>query len=175
MFDTNERPISQTQKVFDDLVRQWETDFPGEDSAPIAIAMRIRHLYQLDQESLQAILVPFGIGVGDIDVLTHLAQRPETRPLRPSDLASLCMVTTGAITGRLTKLEERSYLTRVPHPSDKRTIYVEITESGRELLNRTRAEVARASYLLLGIRALDNAERQNLVKTLTKLISVLPS
>ncbi|MGV1988205.1 MarR family winged helix-turn-helix transcriptional regulator [Agrobacterium sp. 22-221-1] len=175
MLDSSDRLVSQTQKVFDELVRQWEIDFPGEDSSPIAIAMRIRHLYQLDQESLQAILTPFGLGVGDIDVLTHLAQRPEGRPIRPSDLAELCMVTTGAITGRLTKLEQRKYLKRVPHPSDKRTIYVEITKAGRELLSRTREEVARSSHLLQGIRVLDISERRDLVATLTKLISLLPS
>ncbi|WP_425644205.1 MarR family winged helix-turn-helix transcriptional regulator [Agrobacterium leguminum] len=175
MFDTSDPPSPQAQKVFDDLVRQWESDFPGDDSSPIAIAMRIRHLYLLDQELLQMILVPFDVGVGEIDVLTHLAQRPENRPLRPSDLASLCMVTTGAMTGRLARLEQKSYLTRVPHPSDRRTIYVEITEAGRELLNRTRAEVARESHLLQGIRALENSERQNLIKTLSKLISILPS
>ncbi|ACS60348.1 transcriptional regulator, MarR family (plasmid) [Rhizobium leguminosarum bv. trifolii WSM1325] len=175
MFDSSDRPISQAQRVFDELVRQWELDFPGEDSSPIAIAMRIRHLHQLDQESLQVILAPFGLGVGDIDVLTHLSQGPEGRPIRPSDLADLCMVTTGAITGRLTKLEQRSYLKRVPHPSDKRTIYVEITDAGQELLNKTREEVARSSHLLQGIRALERSERRNLVETLAKLISILPS
>ncbi|MGR6429713.1 MarR family winged helix-turn-helix transcriptional regulator [Rhizobium sp. PAMB 3182] len=174
MFDTKDRPVSQTQKIFDGLVRQWENDFPGEDSSPIAIAMRIRHLYQLDQESLQSILAPFGIGVGEIDVLTHLAQCPQGQSLRPSDLASLCMVTTGAITGRLTRLEERSCLKRVPHPSDKRTIYIEITDAGLELLNKTRKAVARSSHLLEGIRGLEESERSNLIETLTKLIRIMP-
>lgn len=168
-----DHPISATHDVFDELIRQWEVDFPGESSSPIAIAMRIRHLYQLDQTSLQLIFAQFDIGLGEIDVLTHVAQHSNSHRLRPSDLADACMVTTGAITGRLTRLEQRGYITRVPSPSDKRTIYVEITDAGRDLLQRTRKEVAKSSQLLRAVRSLPEADQKSLSQGLSKLLRVL--
>ncbi|MBP1861468.1 MarR family winged helix-turn-helix transcriptional regulator [Rhizobium herbae] len=164
--------MAQTEGIFSDLISQWEVDFPGEDSAPIAIAMRLRHLHMLDQESLHETLVSFDIGIGEIDVLNHLRYQPAPHRLRPSDLAELCMVTTGAITGRITRLEQKGFVVRVPSSSDKRTIFVQMTESGESLLLETREQVARSSRFLKGVRTLSASERDRLNRLLTKLISV---
>ena len=165
--------MPQVEKIFEDLIRQWEGDFPGEDSTPTAIALRIRHLHLLDQESLQEALLRFDVGFGEIDVLTHLAQQPAPKRLRPSDLAELCRVTTGAITGRITRLEERGYVVRVPSSSDKRTLYVQMTDEGQRLLRQTRESVVRSSRFLEGVRALPQSDRERLSRLLLKLIRIL--
>ncbi|ACM38456.1 transcriptional regulator [Allorhizobium ampelinum] len=165
--------MPQAEGLFSDLISQWEEDFPGEDSSPIAIAMRLRHLYLLDQASLEEVLVAFDIGIGEVDVLTHLRHQSPPYRLRPSDLAELCMVTTGAITGRITRLEDKGFVERVPSLSDKRTVYVQMTESGEKLLRETRVQVARSSHFLDGIRSLSAPERTRLDRLLAKLIQVL--
>jgi len=158
--------------MFEDLIRLWEVDFPGKDSTPIAIALRMQFLHLVDQQSLQDALEPFAIGFGEVDVLTRLAQQPPPHRLRPSDLADLCMVTTGAITGRIGRLEKGGHVVRVPSSSDKRILYVEMTANGAELLRRTRRHVAEKSRFLKGIRALSASERAQLNTTLTKLTRI---
>jgi DNA-binding MarR family transcriptional regulator len=165
--------MQKAEGLFPDLVAQWEHDFPGEDSSPIAIAMGIRHLYLLDQASLEEALVAFDIGIGEVDVLTHLGHQSAPYRLRPSDLAELCMVTTGAITGRITRLETKGFVERIPSLTDKRTIFVQMTESGEKLLRETRTQVTRSSRFLNGIRSLSAPERDRLNRLLAKLIQIL--
>lgn len=168
------KPVSShKERIFEDLIEQWAAESPGEDSAPVAIAMRMRHLYSIDQRSLQEVLQPFDVGFGEIDVLTRLGQQPAPYRLRPSDLAEMCMVTTGAITGRISRLERGGYISRAPSSSDKRTVFVEMTESGRTLLQQTRDKVDRASRFMNGIRALSSREQEQLNRTLMKLIRIL--
>ncbi|KAA6487794.1 MarR family transcriptional regulator [Agrobacterium rhizogenes] len=164
--------MSQTEGLFTDLISQWEADFPGEDSTPVAIAMRLRHLHLLDQEALYESLLTFDIGIGEIDVLTHLRHQPAPHRLRPSDLAELCMVTTGAITGRISRLEQKGFVTRVPSSSDKRTVYVQMTDSGEKLVRETREQVARSSRFLKGVGSLSRSDQERLNRLLAKLIRV---
>ncbi|WP_322046503.1 MarR family transcriptional regulator [Paraburkholderia sp. J67] len=169
----NKPATSQRERILRHAIEQLEVEFPGEDITPVAIAIRLRHLSIVDQRSLQDALQPFNIGVGDVDVLTHLAQQPPPHRLRPSDLAELCMVTTGAITGRLGRLEQEGYIVRAPSTSDKRTIYVEMTEKGRSLMQQARDSVIETSRFMNGIRELPAAERERFNATLTKLIRIL--
>ncbi len=83
------------------------------------------------------------------------------------------MVTTGAITGRLGRLEQEGYIVRAPSTSDKRTIYVEMTEKGRSLMQQARDSVIETSRFMNGIRELPAAERERFNATLTKLIRIL--
>lgn len=82
------------------------------------------------------------------------------------------MVTTGAITGRITRLEQKGFVVRVPSSSDKRTIFVQMTDSGERLLLETREQVVRSSRFLKGVRTLSASERDRLNHLLSKLISV---
>lgn len=169
--DRYEAAMSETVGIFSDLISQWEADFPGEDSTPVAIAMHLRHLHMLDQASLSEILMAFDVGIGEIDVLNYLRHQPAPHRLRPSDLAELCMVTTGAITGRIARLEQKGLVLRVPSSSDKRTVFVQMTDSGEKLLQASRIQVARSSRFLKGVRTLSASDRERLNLLLSKLIS----
>ena len=164
---------SETEKMLDDLIRQWEADFPNRNSNAVAIALRLRHLYLLDQDALQNVLQPFHIGSGEIDVLARLQQQPPPHRLRPVDLAERCMVTTGAITGRIVRLEADGYVSRVPSASDKRTVYVQMTKKGEKLVQQVRRSIDSSSRFLNGIRTLASTDQDRLNKILIKLIRVL--
>lgn len=165
--------ISTTEKMLEDLIKQWQTDFPGRNSIAIAVALRLRHLYQLDQEAAQDILRPFDVGLGEVDVLARLRQQPPPYRLRPIDLADMCMVTTGAITGRIARLESCGYVMRVPSASDKRTVYVQMTDAGNTLVQQFHKSIDSSSRFLKGIRSLPATDQERLNKILVKLIHIL--
>ncbi|OLT04704.1 hypothetical protein BJF77_04035 [Kocuria sp. CNJ-770] len=56
--------------------------------------------------------------------------------LAPKDLARSLMITTGGMTGRLTRLTDAGLIHRVPHPSDKRCLYAELTDAGLETIDQ---------------------------------------
>ncbi len=68
------------------------------------------------------------------DVLAELdASR---RPLTMGELSNRLMVTTGNVTGLIDAMEDDRLVRRVPHPSDRRSIWIDMTKEGRALFNR---------------------------------------
>src|SRR4051812_14463058 len=70
-----------------------------------------------------------GITWRDWQVLTNLVLSGET-PRSPTYLASRLMVTTGAMTNVLDRLEQAGLIQRVQNPGDRRGVIVEATEAG---------------------------------------------
>ena len=70
-----------------------------------------------------------GITWRDWQVLTNLLLGGDT-PRSPGDLASTLMVTTGAMTNVLDRLEQAGLTRRVRNPADRRSVIVEATADG---------------------------------------------
>jgi DNA-binding MarR family transcriptional regulator len=82
--------------------------------------LMLRHKRSLNQH---------GITWRDWQVLTNLMLGGDT-PRSPGDLASTLMVTTGAMTNVLDRLEEAGLTRRLRNPDDRRSVIVEATEDG---------------------------------------------
>jgi DNA-binding MarR family transcriptional regulator len=82
--------------------------------------LMLRHKRSLDHH---------GITWRDWQVLTNLMLGGDT-PRSPGDLASTLMVTTGAMTNVLDRLEEAGLTRRVRNPADRRGAIVEATADG---------------------------------------------
>lgn len=77
-------------------------------------------------------------------------------------------VSTGAMTNRLDKLEDRGLIKRAPDPDDRRGVLLELTEGGRERLDGyVDAGASREKELLSG---LSPAEKSELNALLSKLL-----
>lgn len=59
-------------------------------------------------------------------------------PLSPSALGDRLIVTRATVTGLLDSLERAGFVRRTPHPSDRRSVIVEISPAGREVLQQVR-------------------------------------
>lgn len=53
--------------------------------------------------------------------------------MRMKELAAAMGITTGTLTVQVDRLEAKGFLRRIPHETDRRSINVELTETGREL------------------------------------------
>lgn len=77
-------------------------------------------------------------------------------------------VSTGAMTNRLDKLEDRGLIKRTPDPDDRRGVLLELTDGGRERLDEyVDAGASREKELLSGLSA---AEKSELNALLSKLL-----
>ena len=112
-----------------------------------------------------------GITWRDWQVLTNLLVAGET-PISPSDLSSRLMVTTGAMTNVLDRLEQRGLIRRVRNAADRRSVIVEATEAGARLwhvaVNELGVEEADA------VHALTRKEQEQLNALLRKLLAAFP-
>ena len=82
-----------------------------------------------------AVLFFFGAGLakGAVSLITLvlgiLADAPD--PLAPNEIAERLIISRATVTGLLDSLETRAYVRRTPHPTDRRMLLIELTESGR--------------------------------------------
>ncbi len=95
-----------------------------------------------------------------------------TYQLTPSELAATTMVTSGAITKRLDRLERAGLIERSPDPTDRRGTLIGLTDAGRELIDSvTGPHLANEARLLESLTA---EERDQLAALLRKLSLGLP-
>ncbi len=93
-----------------------------------------QHIDRLIDDGLE----PFGINLGEFDVLASLVQAPDGK-LNPKGLVALSVVSTSGMTGRLDNLERAGLVKRLPDPTDRRSVQVQITAKGRTTVTEAAA------------------------------------
>jgi DNA-binding MarR family transcriptional regulator len=109
-----------------------------------------------------------GITWRDWQVLTNLVLSGET-PRSPTYLASTLMVTTGAMTNVLDRLEQADLIRRVQNPGDRRGVIVEATEAGVALWHEAVNELGEQEASV--VSTLDRKEQEQLNVLLRKLLA----
>jgi DNA-binding MarR family transcriptional regulator len=116
-------------------------------------------------------LEPIGITYAQARVLRIVADAPE--PLRMADLADRLDVVPRSATSMIDALESAGLVTRLPDPTDRRSVRLAVTPAGSDLLDRMRAlRVAKAEDLFGKLTA---AEQQELARMLERVLDEAPS
>jgi DNA-binding MarR family transcriptional regulator len=152
----------------DRIIAQWSRERPELDSSPMAVVGRLHRLADLLEAELRPVFAEAGLGNGDFDVLATLRRAGEPYRLGPGELAASTMVTSGAISKRLDRLEERGLVRRSVSKADARARDVQLTARGRRLTDDLVVRHWANEDRLLG--ALDADERAVLRDLLRKLL-----
>jgi DNA-binding MarR family transcriptional regulator len=157
----------------DALVAQWNAVRPDLDVGVMAEVARVLLAARLIGERLAARASDFGLQVGEADVLFTLFRAGPPHHLSPTHLADSTLVTTGTMTSRLDKLEQRGLVRRVANREDRRGLVIELTAEGRKLVDGLVDDhVANEEEMLAG---LSERERRQLTSILRKLVAHLSS
>jgi len=120
----------------DFVIEQWANAMPELDASSMAIFGRmLRIIKQLTTARAEA-LAPFNFRDGEFDVLATLRRAGEPYCLSPTQLYQSLLITSGAMTNRLNRLEAVGSIRRVANPDDKRSMRVALTEVGREKIEQ---------------------------------------
>ncbi|WP_027167383.1 MarR family transcriptional regulator [Mesorhizobium sp. WSM3224] len=150
-------------------IEQWQKERPDLDVSPMGVIGRLNEASSLiARDRLAPVFARFGLQSGEFDVLATLRRSGKPYALTPTELYEATMVTSGAMTARLDRLEKAGLTQRAPHPSDRRGVVVQLTVKGRELTDEAlTAHVANEHEILAG---LTREDRETLAKLLEKLI-----
>ncbi|MDX8523040.1 MarR family transcriptional regulator [Mesorhizobium sp. MSK_1335] len=153
-------------------IRQWQRERPDLDVSPMGVIGRLNEASSLiARDRLAPVFARFGLQSGEFDVLATLRRSGKPYALTPTELYEATMVTSGAMTARLDRLEKAGLTQRAPHPSDRRGVVVQLTATGRELIDEAlTAHVANEHEILVG---LTRDDRETLARLLEKLIGSL--
>lgn len=148
-------------------------DLPDLDPSATEVFL---HLLRAGDEAFRVVeshLAKFDITQGRFGVLMALwgnCQRSGTAaPLTPAELAERTGVTRATITGLVDTLERAGYVTRKPHPEDRRMMCVGLSKRGEKLLGRIMPAHFRQMAWLMS--PLSESERKVFVRLLLKVMT----
>lgn len=154
--------------LIDHIRAQWSQERPELDSGGFAIAGRLQVLGKRLGCRVEQALAPLDLAPWAFDVLATLRRSGPPFRMTPTELTRATMLTSGAMTNRLDRLEERGFVAREADPDDRRGVRVVLTEEGREMAERgVAARFADATELS---NTLSASERSKLESLLRKLL-----
>lgn len=114
---------------------EWRRERPDIDPSPQGVIGRLHRLADYLREEIVVVYERHGLGEGDFDVLATLRRAGAPFERAPGELADHTMVTSGAMTKRVDRLEKRGLVTRRVSERDGRARVVALTVAGRELVD----------------------------------------
>ena len=152
----------------DRIIEAWAERDPSVDATPLAVVGRLLLCAHYLKQELVGALRPFGLSFGDFDVLNTLRRAGDEEGTNPSDLAAAALITTGAMTARLDRLERAGLIERSPDPTDGRAVRVRLTRRGEELAKEALAAVIETDDAYL--EPLDDGQRAAVAAALKELL-----
>jgi DNA-binding MarR family transcriptional regulator len=149
----------------------WQRELPDVNLEGSAILARARRITLMVREKIVPLLARHGLDGGEFYVLAALRRAGTPYALRPTELYKSLMVSSGGMTDRLRRLEERGLVRRRPSDEDRRSMLVELTPEGRSLIERAWREDMELENEL--VASLGRAERQQLARLLEQLARLL--
>ncbi len=165
--------MSESTESVAEIVAQWRRERPDLDASPILVIGQMARLTQLFEPHLRPPFAAAGLGNGDFDVLAALRRNGEPYTLTPGQLSTSLLVTTGAMTKRIDRLEARELIQRTISTADARGRLVTLTRAGATLADELiEVHLANEARLLTG---LDADERELLEALLGRLAETIES
>ena len=123
------------QDAIDRELAEILTRFPMVDPEVEAGVDRIWKLSKQLDRLWDSTAERFGLNQGgEYKVLLKLRQAPEER-MTPGELSGCLVLSTGAMTNRLDRLEQAGLITRERDLQDRRSVIVRLTDRGRALID----------------------------------------
>ena len=148
------------------LVTQWKVARRDLDPEPMTLVVRIMRVAALLRERLQKVVEAHGLVVWEFDVLATLRRNgPEGLP--PKLLLCEMLLSSGALTNRIDRLEEAGLVERIPDRTDRRGTIVRLTTAGVERVDPIVADRFEDARQI--VELLDPAESRALTDALRHL------
>lgn len=155
------------------VVAQWHTERPDLDASPMEVIGRLSIVSRLVDAQLRQTFARHELDAPSFDVLATLRRSGPPYQLTPTQLTRSAMVTSGAITQRLDRLEARGLISRGPRSDDGRGVQVTLTPTGYNTIDAALPDHLATEQRLLA--ALSEKQRRALAVTLQQLIDSVDS
>lgn len=129
--------------------RQVCENWPEAVTPFVQSAALIQRLSSLLQETTKGLLKVHDLTYMEFDALTALRSQKQGVAMKPTELYSALLISSGGLTKVLKSLESKSYIARSCSHDDARQRPVLLTDKGREKLAEIMPEIAKNAERLL--------------------------
>lgn len=150
------------------ILRQWAAERPDVDVRPFAVVSRVARLARHFDRLLKAPFAEAGIEAWEFDVLATLRRSGKPYRMSAGALMRTLLVTSGAMTNRIDRLERNELVVRERDPGDRRGVLVRLTPKGVRLVDRLLVEHVENERELLG--SLNEQDQEHLAALLARLL-----
>lgn len=138
----------------DRIAAAWQRELPGVPTASIGVITRLWRIGKLLDDERRRTDQRLGLDGATRDLLSTLRRAGPPYRLAPGEIAAQVLVTAGAISQRLARAERAGLVRRSRSASDGRSVLVELTTAGHELIEaHVRELLAHEESLLDGVTA----------------------
>lgn len=116
----------------DQVLAQWHAERPDLDPAPMGVIGRIQRASRLLERGLSGFFAEHDLQLWEFDILATVRRAGR---MTAGTLVTTSMVTSGAITNRIDRLVDRGLVTREIDPGNRRSVLIDLTRSGRDLVD----------------------------------------
>jgi DNA-binding MarR family transcriptional regulator len=163
--------VTSVEDAVDLILAQWARERPDLDCTPMGIIGRISQLQREVHLAQRATFARHGLDAPSFDVLAAHRRAGPPYQLTPTALMRTALVTSGAITQRLDRLEEKGLITRERSDVDGRAVVVTLTDAGRAALDSALPDHLETERALLA--GLSDREREQLATLLRRFLVAL--
>ncbi|MGJ9421095.1 MarR family winged helix-turn-helix transcriptional regulator [Aeromicrobium sp. CF3.5] len=153
----------------DVVLGQWATERSDLDVRTMGVLGRLARLDRIASAAQTRTLAPHDLDAASFDVLATLRRAGEPWTLTPAELARSSMLTSGAVTQRLDRLEGRGWVRREPSELDGRSVRVVLTPAGRDRIDAALPDHLRTQADVLAV--LSHRDRDVLAALLRRLLT----
>ncbi|WP_135383451.1 MarR family winged helix-turn-helix transcriptional regulator [Vibrio tasmaniensis] len=145
--------------AIDRVVEQWAKEKPELETEPMAMMGRIMRIAKYMETQVAELHKKYDMKLGEFDVLATLRRSGKPYRLTPSELIGSMMLTSGAMTNRLDKLEAKGLIRREHSKEDRRSVSVQLTKDGLILIDQMMTEHVEMQKKL--VKSLSASQKKN--------------
>lgn len=162
---------SRSSDLVDLILDQWAREVPDLDVSSIGVLGRLHRCDIRYQGLVSDVLDEFNLTTASFDVLASLRRSGPDYRRTAGQLAEIGLISSGGLTQRIDRLERSGLVARTREPTDRRVVYIELTDAGKNLIDTVlQRHFSEQNNFIDG---LTHEEQQQLARLLSRLESSL--
>ncbi|MFL6238921.1 MAG: MarR family winged helix-turn-helix transcriptional regulator [Actinomycetes bacterium] len=149
--------------------------YPSIDPDVEGVVDRLSTIQKHAAKIFEKTLAGCGLNHGEYRLLLRLATRTDDKKMSAGRLSQLLLLSSGAMTNRLDRMESAGLVRRVPDPTDRRGVLVEMTAKGEKVLDGAVLASAKEDAAMLDVLSAKETTQLNaLLRKVLEALEVRP-
>lgn len=153
------------------ILAQWQRERPDIDPAPMRLFGLIARTQSMTTSFMNDALAKWGLSRPSFDVLAALRRAGPPFNLTPKKLSESLMLSGAGMTSRLDRLESLYLIARLPEPTDRRSLKIQLTDRGVRLIDEVVPGIVAAQWNIAS--KLGASKTEEMIGLLTRFTALL--